>query len=117
MLDVECAATVQGMGKVPHQDRPAQLQSRFPNKLRLRSHWRHQPGAECTENVVQQLNRGWNEFTSNSGGAGSGIYVSQVEYVGPYTRSAMFSNRLDTSHAVGIRITGSNAAKVNGILW
>lgn len=58
-----------------------------------------------------------NTIAANSGGDGSGVYVSRVEYIGPYASSATLTNTLLVSHSVGISITGGNAITVDGILW
>jgi len=51
----------------------------------------------------------------NSGGDGSGIYVTQWPGGGPANVS--LENTILVSHSVGISVTGSSTVTVNGILW
>jgi len=58
-----------------------------------------------------------NTIARNSGGDGSGIYVSQVEYIGPFTSNATLANTILVSHAVGIRVEGGNTLMADSVLW
>jgi fibronectin-binding autotransporter adhesin len=54
----------------------------------------------------------------NTGGDGSGIYVTDQLWVigGTYSTVAL-TNTILVSHSVGISVTGGNTVTVNGVLW
>ena len=58
-----------------------------------------------------------NTIARNSGGDGSGVYLSQVEWMGPINSTATFTNTILASHTVGISVTGGNTVTANGVLW
>ena len=58
-----------------------------------------------------------NTIVRNSGGDGSGVYVSQVEWLGPFSSIATLTNTILASHTVGISVTGGNTVTVNSVLW
>ena len=57
-----------------------------------------------------------NTIARNSGGDGSGVYITQL--VWPETESTVvtLTNTILVSHTVGISVTGGNTVTVNGIL-
>ena len=58
-----------------------------------------------------------NTIARNSGGDGSGVYVNQVEYIGPFHSTAALTNTILVSHTIGISITDDNTVTVNAVLW
>jgi parallel beta-helix repeat protein len=57
-----------------------------------------------------------NTIARNTGGDGSGVYVSDRYHEGDYSTVA-FTNTILVSHSVGINVTGGNTVTVNGVLW
>jgi len=55
-----------------------------------------------------------NTVVRNSGGAGSGVYVTEA--FGSHS-IAVLTNTIIASHTVGIAVTASSTATLNGVLW
>ena len=52
----------------------------------------------------------------NTGGDGSGVYVTDHEWEPTYS-TVVLTNTILMSHSVGISVTGGNTVTVNGVLW
>jgi uncharacterized repeat protein (TIGR01451 family) len=57
-----------------------------------------------------------NTIAHNTGGDGSGIYITWWYWAETYSNVAM-TNTILVSHSVGISVTGGNTVTVNGVLW
>jgi len=54
----------------------------------------------------------------NSGGDGSGVYVTDLlQLIGGTCSTVTLTNTILVSHSVGITATGGNTVTVNGVLW
>ncbi|MBN1888665.1 MAG: DUF11 domain-containing protein [Thermoflexales bacterium] len=53
----------------------------------------------------------------NGGGDGSGVTLGWYDWQGPGTSTVVMTNTIVASQTVGVRVTGSSTATVNGVLW